>query len=360
MKKEKSLIIFIPSIENAGVERNLYLIANFLSKKKISIEVLTAFKKEKKFFNRKIKVISLEKNSKIKSRFFKTIITIFLFIKYCKNKDSLILSFQANTIAILLGMIFKKNVIIRSNTSPEKYINNPIKKILFKTIFKFANEIIVNSYEFKQRFKKFFSITPTVIYNPFLARKTGKINFNFLQDKKSLKIINVARLTDQKDHLTLLIAIKKLCKVIKCKLLIVGTGYNEKKLKDYILENELDKNVKLIGYKSNPEDYIKISDLFVLSSIYEGLPNVLIEAQNLKKYIISTDCPTGPKEILKKGKCGDLYKVKDYERLFKLLRNFNSKSPKVRKKILQGYKSLDRFDYKTNCKKYLKLISKYL
>ena len=50
MKKEKSLIIFIPSIENAGVERNLYLIANFLSKKKISIEVLTAFKKEKKNF----------------------------------------------------------------------------------------------------------------------------------------------------------------------------------------------------------------------------------------------------------------------------------------------------------------------
>ena len=65
MKKEKSLIIFIPSIENAGVERNLYLIANFLSKKKISIEVLTAFKKEKKIFNRKIKVISLENSNKL-------------------------------------------------------------------------------------------------------------------------------------------------------------------------------------------------------------------------------------------------------------------------------------------------------
>ena len=76
----------------------------FCQKKKISIEVLTAFKKEKKFFNRKIKVISLEKNSKIKSRFFKTIITIFLFIKYCKNKDSLILSIDSKSRTLNLSV----------------------------------------------------------------------------------------------------------------------------------------------------------------------------------------------------------------------------------------------------------------
>ena len=55
-------------------------------------------------------------------------------------------------------------------------------------------------------------------------------------------------------------------------------------------------------YNSNPYKYIKNSDIFILTSIFEGHPNVLIEAQYLKKYIISTNCPTGPREILNNGK----------------------------------------------------------
>ena len=61
MKKTKSLLIFIPSIENGGVEKNLYLIANYLVKKNLRIKVLTALNKKKKFFDRRIKIISLKK-----------------------------------------------------------------------------------------------------------------------------------------------------------------------------------------------------------------------------------------------------------------------------------------------------------
>ncbi len=146
----------------------------------------------------------------------------------------------------------------------------------------------------------------------------------------------------------------------KCKLLIIGRGYKEKFLKKYILENKLQKIVKLIGYKENPESYIKISDVFVLSSLYEGLPNVLIESLYLKKYIISSNCHTGPKEILNNGQYGDLFKVGDYNQLFKLLKNFNNKSKKIKYKIGQGYKSLARFNHNNNCIKYFLIISKYL
>ena len=55
------------------------------------------------------------------------------------------------------------------------------------------------------------------------------------------------------------------------------------------------------------------SDLFILTSLYEGLPNVLLESMVLKKYIISSNCPTGPSEILKKGKYGELFPVKNYK-----------------------------------------------
>ena len=54
------------------------------------------------------------------------------------------------------------------------------------------------------------------------------------------------------------------------------------------------------------------SDLFILTSLYEGLPNVLLESMVLKKYIISSNCPTGPSEILNKGKYGELFPVKNY------------------------------------------------
>ncbi len=155
-------------------------------------------------------------------------------------------------------------------------------------------------------------------------------------------------------------AVKKLSKFIKCKLVIIGRGYKEKKLRKYILENNLQKIVKLIGYKKNPQSYIKISDIFVLTSIYEGLPNVLVESLYLKKYIISSDCPTGPKEILNNGQYGELFKVGNYNQLFKLLKNFSNKSKKIKFKINQGYKSLARFDHKNNCRKYFQIISKYL
>ena len=316
---------------------------------------------KKKLFDKKIKVISLKRKGKIiKSRLIRTLITIVLFVRHFFNKDIIIFSFQSNIVAILLGLIFNKKVIVRSNTSPEKYIKNNFEKLVFKFFFKFVDKIIVNSVEFKKRFKKIFSITPVIIYNPFIKKKFNKIKFSFFNDKNSLKIINVARLTDQKDHLTLLRAVKKLSKTKKCKLLIIGVGYKEKLLKKYILENKLKGIVKLIGYKKNPESYIRIADVFVLSSIYEGLPNVLIETLSLKKYIISSNCPTGPKEILNNGKYGDLFKVKDYNQLFKLLKNYNKRLPQINHKIKQGYKSLIKFDYKTNCEKYFKIISEYL
>ena len=86
----------------------------------------------------------------------------------------------------------------------------------------------------------------------------------------------------------------------------------------------------------------------------------MIESLYLKKYVISSDCHTGPKEILNNGQYGELFNVGDYNQLYKLLKSFNNKSKKIRFKISQGYKSLARFDHKNNCRKYFQIISKYL
>ena len=112
----------------------------------------------------------------------------------------------------------------------------------------------------------------------------------------------------------------------------------------------------MIKYNKNPFNLIKKSDAFILSSRYEGLPNVLLEAQALKTYIISSNCPTGPKEILLNGKAGSLFPVGDYVVLSKIIEKFSKNKKSYNKKILLGYDSIKRFDLKKNLEKYLFVI----
>ena len=111
-----------------------------------------------------------------------------------------------------------------------------------------------------------------------------------------------------------------------------------------------------MGTKKNPYNLIKKSDVFLLTSIYEGLPNVLLETQVLKTYIISSNCPTGPREILLNGKAGSLFKVRDYKGLSKMIINFSKNKKKYNKQLLTGYKFLYRFDYQKNLNQYFKEI----
>ena len=138
---------------------------------------------------------------------------------------------------------------------------------------------------------------------------------------------------------------------------IVGKGYKEKYLKSYIKNNNIDKKVQLIGYKKNPFPYIAKSDILILSSKFEGLPNILLEAQYLKKYIISSNCSSGPKEILMNGKAGDLFKVNDHIELAKKINIYCKNKNKFKKKIMLGFKNLHRFNYSKNCKKYYEILN---
>ena len=143
----KDILIFCPSIEYGGVEKNLFIIANYLSKKvgKKKVYVISGNNNHKKNFSKNIKLFTPKKNYNDVSRLVKIIISIIIFIKYFRKKDVIILSFQANLTAILLAKIFRKKIIIRSNTAPEKFAQNFFKKIIFNFFLKFSDIIIVNS-----------------------------------------------------------------------------------------------------------------------------------------------------------------------------------------------------------------------
>ena len=359
MKKE--VIIFMPSIEGGGVEKNLFLVSNYLAKRIKSLKVITISKKFKKKFNKSVKIISLESNIWDDfSRRVKYFLSIILLInEILKNKNIVVMSFQANIYCILICKLFSITVISRSNSAPIGWSKNLFKKKIFEIGLRLADKIIVNSIEFKRDLKKEFNINATCIYNPLnkneILDKSKKKSAKIFKSNKKLRILNIGRFTDQKDQLTLLKSLNNLKNDILFEACIVGRGMLKKKLQKYISNNNLNKYVKIIDFVDNPYPLIKQTNLFVLSSKFEGLPNVLLESLVLKKFIISSDCRTGPKEILLNGKGGFLFNVGDHKMLEKKIKYFHLNKIKCQKMMMNSYKSLKRFDYNKNLKMYLDL-----
>ena len=359
---QKKLIIFIPSIEGGGVEKNLFIISNYLKDKINNISVISISNKYKNKFNNKIKFISPKADfwNSIgrRKKFFVGL--FLLFFEILKDRNTLVFSFQGNVYCTLLCKLLGIKVIVRSNSAPDGWSQNRFKNLIFKFVLRSADKIIVNSFEFKKKFKTKFKIHAECIYNPLNKReiiKKSKIKSKIKFDRKKLKLINIGRYTDQKDQLTLLKAVNRIKDKIRFNLLLVGRGVEKKNLVKYIHENNLSKQVKLLDFQNNPFNLIKSSDVFILSSLYEGLPNVLLETQVLKKFIISSNCPTGPREILLNGKAGFLFNVGNYLELSNLIMYYSKNKKSLSKKISIGYKNLNRFDYNQNLKKYLNIIN---
>ena len=367
MKKfEKKLIIFMPSIDGGGVEKNLFLITNYLSKKINNITVITFDGRFNSNFNKKIKILNVVKNNNKKySKYYKYFKSLILLYKEIAKQKCLVFAFQANLYCCILSLILRFKLITRSNSSPSGWTKNYFKNLIFRFLFKIPKKIIVNSFDFKKEIDKKFNIKSKLIYNPLnideIKRKSSsKLELNFYKNTK-IKAINIARFTDQKDHMTLLKSISNvLKKKINIKILILGYGPNKKMMINFIKKNKLSKNIRIINFQKNPYKFIKKSNLFILSSLYEGLPNVLLEAISLKKFIISSNCPTGPREILNSGEFGLLFKPGDEKSLTNKIIDFNNKTKKYNKITFKAYKSLSRFDFNKNCEKYLKVINEFI
>ena len=131
-------------------------------------------------------------------------------------------------------------------------------------------------------------------------------------------ICMVARIDEkQKDIKTLILAYKQLFNknLIKEKLYLLGDGVSRRALENFVKTHKLDTQVFFLGNKANPYIWIKKANLFMLLSKYEGLPTVIIEAMILGTFVVSSDCETGPKEILKNAECADLFEVGNVKEL---------------------------------------------
>jgi glycosyltransferase involved in cell wall biosynthesis len=125
------------------------------------------------------------------------------------------------------------------------------------------------------------------------------------------RVLAVGTLKAIKDYNTLLLAFAKLRKRVNARLLILGEGKCRSSLEAMVSQLELIGEVFMPGFVKDPSPYYLHADLHVLSSVGEGLPTVIIEALAAGTPVVSTDCPSGPREILSDGRFGHLVPVGD-------------------------------------------------
>jgi len=160
----------------------------------------------------------------------------------------------------------------------------------------------------------------TAIPNPVVSPRIHllskeRMDHPWFQNSEIPVILGMGRLTQQKDFPTLIQAFSEVRKQTACRLVILGEGRQRENLAKLVADLDLEKNVSLPGFVDNPYAWLARSSLFVLSSKWEGSPNALTEALALGIPVVSTNCRSGPCEILQGGKYGELVAVGDWKAL---------------------------------------------
>jgi glycosyltransferase involved in cell wall biosynthesis len=226
----------------------------------------------------------------------------------------------ANVVAIVAGKMTHTPVMISEHSTASLSLSNsPSRKArmvgwLMKMLYPCAKGVVAVSKGVASDLKRFVSKTEvSTIYNPVLETfpplEKQEIVHPFLGGNHT-KIIAAGRLTPPKNFPLLLEAFKIfLDDDPTATLIILGEGEERGVLEEMIIKLGIGKSVDLVGFVDHPMSWFEKSDLFVLSSSWEGLGNVLVEALASGCQVVSTRCPSGPEEVLQGGLWGELVEV---------------------------------------------------
>jgi len=364
----KKIIFFIPNIEQGGIEKNFLILTKFFANKNYNVEVLYS-KISKDILSKIDKRITLKKSQnyiKIFNFIFSIRVInsincfIYFIFKLKKEKNSIIFSMQDHPFAIMLSKIKKLNSIIRIANHPNsslKFFNNKISfyiKLFIKIFFyRFANGIICNSKSSALFLKKIINNNIETIYNPILLKKKIK------NKKRQNILLSVGRLEKQKNFEGLINAFNiVLHKFPKYKLMIIGSGSQKNILKKKITQLQISNKVIFKSF-TKPDSFFLTSKIFILNSFFEGMPNVILESLSYKCPVISANCESGPREILKNGKYGYLVPINKPELLARKIKFTLNNYKKAKSKANKAFLYLKEFSHKKQCEKYERFVNKF-
>jgi len=345
MNTNKNLLILCSTLNKGGAERVISLLLNEYSKKNnVNIHLIMLEDGIEYILPSSIRPIILTKTKKSDFRKFVELpYRGYKLSKYINtNNIDIVMSFlyRPNYINILSKLFTAKHVSIiniRSTTSRylKEGLSGKINLFLIKLLFNKADLIVSNSYGVDLDLKSIINVSTKtkVIHNP--------IDINYINNKKNIcentefkfknnikYIISVGRIIPLKRNKDLIRAFYEIVKYDdKLELLFLGDGILKNELMNYCKDLDIYKKVHFLGNVDNPFYYLNNSYLFVLNSETEGFPNVLIEAMAIGLKVISSDCKSGPREILDDGKYGLLYKVGDIKELIEKMKYYLYETP---------------------------------
>lgn len=316
----KKIAIFLPHIGSGGLTRILLVLADALSAQKHHVNLIILDQPIPENLQSRVpKNVTI---TRLKSK--RTITSILPLKKHLSNyPPDILLSGgpSANCIATISRLLVKKEIklIITEHSLPSVDVFDSGKKVdralpyLMKFLYPKADRIVAVSNAVANDLSQFISIDKDkidIIYNPIvdanlLNKGNTPIEHKWLKDQKENVVLFVGRLEKVK-NLPLLIDAFNIAheKQQNIKLLIVGDGSERENLEKYIHELNLQNSIDFIGYTSNPYPYIRKADILILTSLWEGLPTVLIEAMAFGTNIIATNNLEGAGEILLNGEIG--------------------------------------------------------
>lgn len=324
MKKTERLALFLPSLHGGGAERIMLLLAGGFAERGLRVDLILA-NAEGPYLSRvpnTVRVVNLEA-----SRVIKSLPGLVRYLRREQPHALLSALDHANLIALLAKRLTVSKascvVSVHSTLSIEQRHARAWRARLIPWLisrwYPRANKVVAVSQGGAKDLIHMTGLAPErvkVIHNPvvipdLLVQAQAPIPHVWLGAEQPPVILGVGRLTGAKDFPTLIRAFAQVRERRLARLIILGEGEERPKLEALLGALNLQNEVALPGFVQNPYAYMSRAAVFVLSSAWEGLPGVLIEALAVGTQVVATDCPSGPNEILCGGTYGPLVQAGD-------------------------------------------------
>ena len=372
----KKIIYWSPYLGHIGTKKSTLNSANGLSvygKDKFDVKLINALGEWNDI--NEIKTVSFFKNlynklpqgGFLKSRisfliiFLLSILPLYKLLK--KDKPDYLIAHLITSLPIFLFKIFKfkTKLILRISGYPKL---NFIRKFFWKLCSKNIHLITCPSIELKNQLSKlniFENKKIVVLYDSVInIKEVNKQKNDPLSNEitKSNYLLAIGRLTKQKNFNLLINAFYEFNKINNnYKLLIIGEGEENKKIISRINQLKLEHKIILLGFKKNVYKYLKNSKAFILSSLWEEMGFVIIEAASCNTLIISSNCPNGPSEFLNYGEAGYLFNNNSVNDLVQNLIKFDREEKNIKyNKILLAKKNVKKFTIFNHYKELKKIL----
>lgn len=327
------IAIFLPSLNGGGAERVMVTLANAFAQRGYAVDLVLAAAQGPylKDVSPDVCVVDLKAG-----RVIKALLPLARYLRQERPVAMLVAMTHANIVALLARMLARaptRLVLSERSTISVEYecaqgLAARIIYTLVRRLYTRADGIVAVSQAAATdlvRFAALPSRAVEVIYNPFeleriQTRAAETIVHPWFEPGQPPVVLAIGRLNEAKDYPTLIRAFDQLRAARPLRLLILGEGELRATLEALVAEFGLTTDdVQMPGFVANPFAYLARCGVFVLSSRYEGLPGALIEAMACGAPVVSTDCPSGPHEILDGGRWGALVPVGDAEALARAL-----------------------------------------